>query len=352
MTSSGATHHAGPRPGLVRPVRIDPNGELGPTRSETQGRHWRRTSRGWYVPAHVEASDVEQRILEAGPVVPVGSAVTGWAALRWMGGRWFSGTSRTGAQRPVEIAVGTHHVRHQAGIFIREENAAPHRVLEVDGLPVTDASWSLSHEMRYADDLAAAVVAADMAAYDDLVSTVEIDACLTPRQNAWTGVPLARDAVGWSEENSWSPTETLMRLAWVRDGQLPPPLCNVPVFDLQGRHLATPDLFDPVAGVAAEYDGAVHLMASNRHRDVRRTGGLVSAGIVSVTMMAPDLRNTRRFVADLEGAYATAARLPVAGRRWTVEQPAWWVPTDTVERRRSLTAGERRRLLGYRARAA
>ena len=56
-----------------------------------------------------------------------------------------------------------------------------------------------------------------------------------------------------------------MRLVWELDAGHPRPLCNVPLFDRHGRHLATPDLVDPGAGVVGEYDGAVHLTGAQRH---------------------------------------------------------------------------------------
>ena len=36
------------------------------------------------------------------------------------------------------------------------------------------------------------------------------------------------------------------------------PLCNPPVFDLHGKLLGYPDIFDPISGTIGEYDGADH----------------------------------------------------------------------------------------------
>ncbi len=60
-----------------------------------------------------------------------------------------------------------------------------------------------------------------------------------------------------------------MRMIWVVDAGLPRPLCNMPIFDRHGRHIGTPDLLDPVAGVVGEYDGALHL--AGEQRAARRT---------------------------------------------------------------------------------
>ena len=57
-----------------------------------------------------------------------------------------------------------------------------------------------------------------------------------------------------------------MRLIWTRTAGLPRPLTNRPVFDLQGRHIGTPDLLDVEAGLFGEYDGAMHLDGKSRLR--------------------------------------------------------------------------------------
>ncbi|MFD0806573.1 hypothetical protein ACFQ0K_10795 [Nocardioides caeni] len=55
-----------PRPGLVRPVRLDPSGVRGPTRGQARNRsRYRRSSFGFYVPATADRGNVEQRIVEA-----------------------------------------------------------------------------------------------------------------------------------------------------------------------------------------------------------------------------------------------------------------------------------------------
>ena len=50
-----------------------------------------------------------------------------------------------------------------------------------------------------------------------------------------------------------------MMLIWMVDADLPRPLMNQPVFDLDGRHVATPDLLDVEAGLACEYNGSLHM---------------------------------------------------------------------------------------------
>jgi hypothetical protein len=153
------------------------------------------------------------------------------------------------------------------------------------------------------------------------------------------------------DENAWSPAEVTMRRAWQHEAGIARPLCNRPLFDLTGRHLGTPDLLDPVVGVAGEYNGSLHLEGAQRSRDVGREALFRSVGLEYVEMLAGDLVDHSAFVVRLVQAYARAARIPASDRAWTTELPAWWVPTFTVEQRRHLDDDQRPRLLGLRLRA-
>lgn len=232
-----------------------------------------------------------------------------------------------------------------AGVHVSQEHLRHRELVEVDGLTVTVPIRSVSFETRYADGWRAAVVVLDMACYADLVSIEEMAeyaAVIGP----WTGIGKLRKAVAYADENSWSPRETAMRLAWTEDAGCPRPRCNIPVFDLAGRHIGTPDLFDPGAGVAGEYEGAVHLTGAQRAVDVRREEAFRRVGIEVVTMLAAEHGDgAAGFAARLRAAYARAQRNP---RRWTVTPPPGWVPTDTVRRRRQLSPFDRGRLLRYR----
>jgi hypothetical protein len=337
------------RPGLVVPVRTARDGLPGPTKDEVRGPRWRRTTRGRYVPSSVSTDHVQQRILEASMVVPKGGAVTGWAALAWLGARWFSGQDAVGRRLPVTLVISTFDIRPQPGIELSGEGLDPALVEVVDGVPVTDPRYSVSYLMRYAPSPWAAVVAAEMAFYDDLLSLDELTAFVTPGQNAWTGVPRAREALGWCQENSWSPREPAMRRVWEVVAGRPRPLCNAPVFDLAGHHLGTPDLIDPTTGVTGEYDGDHHLDRPQRDRDLRREGLLRAHGLEPVVMIGPDLGEPSAFLARLDTAYARAEERAHRPRSWTLDQPAWWVPTETVAQRRALTEDQRRRFLRHRS---
>jgi hypothetical protein len=336
------------RPGVVAPVRRDLSGVSGPTEAQARSSAWRRTSRGLYVPSSVDADSVAQRVVEAAAVLPPYGGVTGWAALAWLGGRWFEGRTPDGGIRPVVLACGPDDIRPQPGITPSAERLNPRDLTVHDGLRITTAVRSVCFEMRYAPTDRLAVAVLDMAAFNDLVSRHEV-AAYALGLNGWTGVPRCRDALLLADENSWSIAETLMRLVWVCDARRPRPLCNVPVFDLDGHHIGTPDLLDPVAGIVGQYDGALHLQGTQRHKDIQRDEAFRAHGLETVTMVAADGRDPHGFIQRLHAAYARAPRLSQGDRSWTIEPPAWWVPTLTVAQRRALSEDQRRRFLRLRA---
>jgi hypothetical protein len=338
------------RPRLVRPVRLDPTGVAGPTRGQAAGRRWRRSSHGLFVPADVDGSLPEQRIVEAAAVLPAYGGVSGWAALRWMGARWFDGLASDGVtELSVSLVTAGNDIRPQAGIQVSAERLGPTELIVVDGLRVTVAVRAVCFEMRYAGSVRAAVVAADMAMQADLVSPVELWAFIG-RQPGWTGIPQCREAMLLTSENSWSPRETShLRLVWLLDAGLPMPLCNAPIFDLSGRHIGTPDILDDEAGVVGEYDGSLHLQGVQRARDVRREEGFRAVGLEYFTVLASDSRDPFDVVRRMRATRARARFAAPSSRAWTIEKPSWWIPTETVCQRRALSVRQRERLLRHRA---
>lgn len=338
------------RPGVVVPVRVDPQGRAGPTPQQARGPRWRRVGPGLFVPADSPCGKPEQRIVEVAAGLPEGTAVTGWAALAWLGARWFDGLASDGVtQLPVPVAVDDRRrIRKRAGARLSEDWLFGTDVIRVDGLPVTVPNRSVTWEARRARHVVAAVQVIDLAAYDDLIELEDLGAYVA-RLPSRPGVRQLRLAVDLADENVWSPQEPPMRIAWTHDAHKPRPLCNVPVFDTTGRHLFTPDLFDPGAGVAGEYNGAVHDGVAPRRRDLNREERYRNHAIEVVTMMSVDRRDTSDFVARLRAAYRRAAGRP-SGATWTVAQPDWWVDTSTVARRRALTGPEREIWLSRRGR--
>ena len=335
------------RPGLTLPVRVDPSGVGGPTPGQARGPRWRTTSRGLFVPLTVDGDVVEQRIVEAAAVLPLQTGVTGWAGLRWGGARWFDGLGPDGLERlPVTLSTADSTIGPQIGFEISEEQLRPFDLMMIDGMPLTTHVRSVTYLMRHARSLVEAVAALDMAAYDDLVS---IDEVVAYNQTlwTWTGVPQARQATAYADENAWSPREVAVRLNWIMVADLPRPLTNRPVFDRSGRHLGTPDLLDEEAGLAIDYDGAVHLVGTQRRKDRDREEAFRRAGLEYLTVLGSD-RDPDALAARMHEARSRARFAAPAARGWTTALPSWWIPTFTVEQRRNLADHERSRLLRYR----
>lgn len=329
------------RPGLLRPVPMDPTGRTGPTRAQTMSASWRRTGRGLYLPARFDADSLGQRLVEIGTALPRGGGVTGWAALAWLGTRWADGTGADGRDLPVPILVSNHRTRSRPGVLVSAEQARPGEIRGIDGLPITSPLRSVCFEARHARSLTEAVRWLDIALAADQVSLAEL-AAYQEMLTAWTGVPQLRQAIALADENSWSPMETEMRLQWVLGLGITTAVANHPVFDANGSFVGTPDLIDLEAAVAGEYDGSLHLPGSQRAKDIRREGLFRRVGLEYVTMTAADRHDPADFLQRTRDAQARARHLT---RRWTIEPPSWWTPTTTVAARRALTAAQRERYL-------
>lgn len=342
-------HYRASRAGLVRPERVDRNGGS-PTPKQVRGKRWRRTSRGYYVPSDTAVDRPEQRIIQASMALRPGLAITGWAALRWRGGRWFSGVKTNGDRAPVTLLIGTRDIDAQPrfDIAVSGESISPTMYEVIDDVAVTLPTWAVSFEMRYARSQYEAAKILSLAAYDDLVSIDEMREFFID-QSSWTGIPQARDALTWAEENVWSPAEFDLGIHLYVERHRDRPLFNQPVFDLNGRHLFTPDLIDPVAGVVFEHNGPTHREAGAYSRDLHRWGLYAEHRLEAVATSSVDLADHRSLDQRLGDAYRRAKQHPQADRTWTIEQPGWWISTHTVARRRALTPEQRGRLLRYRA---
>ncbi len=303
---------------LIRPVPVDPTGIGGPTKRQAAGRYWRRTSTGLHVPANTDRDRVEQRILEQSARLPPGAAVTGWAACRVHGAGFFDGLARDGRTRlPVPLAVGTSG-RLRAGpdavgvhhVLLDEDQAVRH------GIPVVVTVRAAYDAVRLAPDSRAAVVSLDMALAAQIVTVGELLA-YAARQPRGRGV--VHRAVRLCSPHSRSPRETELRLVWVLDARLPPPLVNCEVRDLDGRLLGIADLLDVEAGLVVEYDGADHRTAGRQAADLRREDGLRRVGLEVVRVSGPD--DPALVVRRLLEARGRCRFEPPQQRRW-VAAPA------------------------------
>ena len=85
-------------------------------------------------------------------------------------------------------------------------------------------------------------------------------------------------------------------------------------------------------------------------RDVRREAAFRAVGLEYFTVLSRVTGPTGTSWSSRMAATRRRARFadPSESARWTTEPPPWWIPTETVEQRRALTAVQRARLLGRR----
>jgi hypothetical protein len=314
--------------GLVLPVRVDPTGRDGPTRGQAAGPLWRQTSRGLYVRADVDDGVVEQRVLEQSARLCHYGAVTAWASLRWRGAHFFDGTGYDGARLGVPL-VGDK-LRSDPRVVLTQEQLAPSEFAIVDGVRCTTVQRALFDELRRHTSFREAVVSAEMTFAARLIST-RLMRDYVAQRSGWTGVPRVRKVLELAGEDSRSPQETRMKLVWMLDAGFPPPLCNRAVFDLHGNLLGIPDLFDPLAGLVGEYQGADHKDGSRHRRDVAREELFRDHGLEIFELVGGDLRHRRLAAARMANARARARFLPPESCRWTLEPPAWYDVPESLD---------------------
>ncbi|OXM53941.1 hypothetical protein [Amycolatopsis alba] len=116
-------------------------------------------------------------------------------------------------------------------------------------------------------------------------------------------VPLLAGARSVAEADAW-------RL-WRRSG-LPPGHWNVPIFDANGNHIATPDFWCDEFALAWEIDSYRHHANLDDHRaTVARNARYVAAGIVVLQTLPSRLRTEPELVlGELHAAFRTARARP------------------------------------------
>ncbi len=293
------------------------DGRLGPTKGQARGPYWRRTSPGLYVPSDVDAGVVEQRILESAQRLPPGGAVSGWASLRMAGGGFFDGLQPDGRTPwPVRLVVPPGRNLRAVGDAVGRERLDASEIVHLHGVPCTEPLRATFDEARSCSSMREAVVAVDMALAAGLIRLDEFRV-YAHRRRGWPGARMARAAAKLADPRSLSPGETRMRLVWVLDARLPPPRCNWPIADLDGRRLGKPDLLSDELGVAGEYDGAEHRARTRHALDVAREGLFRGAGLEYFTVVGPDQFDVPLVLARIN-ATCERARTARRTRGWLI----------------------------------
>ncbi len=299
---------------------------LGVTPARLRRRSWRRTSRGYYAPVTETAPSTAQRILDRAPLVPSGGAFSSWAAAYVLGVDMLDGLdSETLRPEPICISLGSDAGRASTTQirYVRDRLPVDHRQVS-HGLPVTTPFRTAFDGARWAPNLVEAVVFVDQVAHAlefDILSTLA-DWCA--QQGKWPGAVQLREALNWADAASASPWESRLRMFYVLTARLPRPLVNQPIFDLDGRFVATPDLFAPEAGLATEFDGQDHRARRQHRADNIREEKLEGVNLIVSRVDSLDLRTRLALIDRLRSRCSQGLDRDRSQDNWTLEQPAWW----------------------------
>lgn len=311
-----------PARNLVVPRRLDPTGVDGPTRHQARRGLWRQTTYGFHVPADTDSVVVEQRILEQSMRIGDDGAVTGWAALRLYGAAFFDGLAPDGRTvEPVPLVAPRKLMDTRDSVTSRV-SIAGHRIRLVQGVRCVGVERAVVDEILRVDDLRESVVVIDMACAARITSLHRLTSYVGRHPRAGNRAVLA--ALALADEHSLSPQETRMRLVWVLDGGWPRPLCNPSVYTVTGELIGKPDLLDPTAGVAGEYNGAHHRNRQRHRNDVERAERFLRGGLEGFVIVAGD--GVDEQLDRMRSAYARARRRGGEERLWTLEPPSWAPP--------------------------
>jgi hypothetical protein len=344
---------APPVSGLVRPVRVDPDGLDGPTRGQSRASGWRRTSPGLFVPAHVSDELAEQRILEEYSRAGDLAVVTGWASLRLHQGGFFDGLARDGRTRlPVPIAANGERLAAHPGISRVRSSVPEDEVVVIHGVRCATVERALFDEIRRLGNDRDRVVAVDMACGARLTSLRRM------RSYRWSrywyrDIRLLDRVLPLADESARSRPEVDFRLIWELDAGWGHPLCNRSVLDLDGVLVGIPDLLDVTRCVVGEFAGGDHRDIDQHQDDLARAWAFRRVGLEIVEVVNRDLRDTELVMARMSDAEVRADLAPqtwVLGpperslddeldRRdaaWSSSDASWSLPTPTNDHLASL----------------
>lgn len=291
----------------------------GVTRRELDGPLWRTTGSGRYAFVGTDAFDTRQRILEAAARLPPLGAVGGWAAAQLHGALELDGVAADG-QTPLPVPLcltEAHHLASDTRLTVSRSRLIDEDVVSIGGVRCTSLVRTAFDLARLTSDLREAVVAVDvMLRFTDL--PLEDVLAYADQRRRWRGHRQLRQVMSLADAHALSPPETRLRLLWVLDAGLPPPLVNRLIVNRDGCPVARADLLDVDAGLVGEQDGSHHWMAKQRSEDERRTDRLQQLDLRVLRFTSYDLAALRR--------PATAHRLTAARaqRLASPRRPATW----------------------------
>ena len=176
---------------------------------------------------------------------------------------------------------------------------------------------------RWAPDLVEAVVFLDLAAGALELDLHDLEAWCLPGPGR-RGIVRLREALGLADARSASPWESRLRVFYEREARLPRPLVNRPVFDRHENFLGTPDLLDPEAGFATEFDGQDHRRRRQHRSDNHREEKLEGVNLTVCRVDSLDFGEPVSLRERLRARHAQGLRRDRGLDAWTLVEPAWW----------------------------
>lgn len=312
-------------PKRVRPRTTAELLATGVTPRQLRGSKWQPSSRGMWVPAGVDTTAVDQRVIQQAVRLPPDGAVGGWAAARAHGADQCDGVAPDGRTvLPVLLCIGTERrIRAGAGSELSRDPLPEDDVVEIHGVRYTAEPRTCFDGMRLATDLVEAVVFADLMLHAALLTITEMQDYIATHCG-WRGVPQARAALGLADPGSRNGWESRMRMVWVLDAGLPRPLCNPPIFDLCGQLLGYPDLLDVSSATVLEYDGREHRRAIRHDRDNLREELFEEHGLVVARVTHIDFSHHDDLARRMQRTRRRALGRDRRQDRWSLTVPPAW----------------------------
>lgn len=298
---------------------------LGISRDLTRGPRWRRTGRGYFVPAECDASLPTQRVLDVAPQIPPTGALTGWAAAYVHGVDQLDGLDPVSmAPLPITINLGrdlgrasTERVTYRRDLLSSRGRQMRH------GLSVATPLRTAFDGARFAPTLVEAVAFLDQVIHVLPVSIAALRSLRRP-SGKWTGIEQFRRAVALTDAAAANAWESRLRMFAMLQAGMPRLVVNQPVFDLEEHLLGIPDLLDPEAALALEFDGQDHRERGQHRSDNLREEGLELANLTVCRVDSLDLRQPGPLRERLQARRAQGLARDHSRDRWTLEQPDWW----------------------------
>ena len=132
-------------------------------------------------------------------------------------------------------------------------------------------------------------------------------------RRSWTGVPLVRAGSGARQQRQPLAHGDVDETGVGARRCLADPVCNRPVFSLDGTLLGYPDLLDVESGTVGEYDGADHKEGERHRKDVEREERYRDHGLEYFTVVGGDIGTGRWCVECRRPAHGPGSRHPIDG---------------------------------------